>query len=100
MARTRRKPQFKCHKCKKNLGSARASYDHFQDNPSHRNKKQKTDYLKNKADVAAGRDRGGSILPTRRRGAVRRDRVQKFCTSCGNHRLPSHEYCGGCGSKL
>ncbi len=91
----RKKPTYKCYKCKVRLGSAAVSFAHFQDNPNHRNAKQKKDYLANKALNR----KGASPLPMTRRkmGAVR---TMKFCTECGNRPMPSHNYCGGCGGKL
>ena len=104
----RKKPRFRCHKCKKSMGSAATSFAHFQKHPSHRNAKQKKDY---QANLALREKNGGtqpqrrvtaSGLPTVRRttrtGATRR--LVKFCTNCGERRMPSHNYCGGCGDKI
>jgi hypothetical protein len=96
----RKQPRFRCHKCKKNLGSAAISYGHFQKHPSHRNAKQKKDYAANLALREKHKREG--VLPTVRRttriSATRR--TGKFCTNCGERRMPSHNYCGGCGDKV
>jgi hypothetical protein len=103
--KTRRKPKFRCHKCKKDLGSSYASWDHFQQYPTHRNQKQRNDY---RANCALAESKGGSKpqrrasggLPTTRITTRTRAGTMKFCTNCGERRMPSHNYCGGCGDKL
>ncbi len=102
----RKKPTYKCFKCKAKLGSAAVSYAHFQDNPSHRSAKQLKDYRANRAlnlhrnakQLALNR-RGSSQLPVISR-KMQSGRTMKFCTECGNRPMPSHNYCGGCGGKL
>lgn len=101
----RKKPSFRCYKCKKNLKSAFASAEHFKENPSHRNAKQKKDYLANKAlaeDTSSSRyqRRVTTGLPTKRITTRTRSGLRKFCTDCGERRMPSHNYCGGCGDRL
>jgi hypothetical protein len=95
MAKRRKIPTYKCHKCKKKLGSAATSFAHFQDHPSHRNPKQLKDYLANlslkKRQVLSG-------LPMSER-RVRVTRTDKYCTECGSKKMPSHNFCGGCGTK-
>jgi len=94
MAKTRKIPTYKCFKCRAKLGSAALSYAHFQDNPSHRNPKQLKDYLANKVL----KKRISSGLPVVR-SRVRLDKAMKFCTECGNKKMPSHNFCGGCGAR-
>lgn len=101
----RKKPGFWCYKCKKNLGSAAHSFAHFKKSPSHRNAKQKKDHLANKA---LRKRHGGKTprrysmpgLPTLQRTTRNRTGTFKFCTQCGTRKMPSHNYCGGCGEKL
>jgi hypothetical protein len=94
----RKKPRFRCQKCRKNLGSAALSFAHFQKLPSHRTERQLRDYHAN----LALRKRNEGTLPTVRRTTRTSTtrRTGKFCTNCGERRMPSHNYCGGCGDKI
>ena len=102
----RKKPRFRCHKCKNNLGSAATSFEHFKKHPSHRTERQLKDF---KANLAL-RERGGKPkakrrvtqagLPTIKVNLRGRSTTDRYCTECGTRKMPSHNYCGGCGDKL
>ena len=103
----RAKPRFKCHHCKKNLGSAAASAKHFQKNPKHRTERQQRDFETNQSLAARGmkatrrKQKVERSLPTvdlRRRSNVTRG--LRFCTNCGGPRKATHNYCGTCGGRL
>jgi hypothetical protein len=99
----RAKPTYWCHECKRNLGSAAHSFNHFQQFPHHRNEKQLTDYNANL--VISGRKPNGG-LPTipkatrTRKKAPAIELALSFCTACGTHRMSEHHFCGGCGVQL
>jgi len=95
---SRSKPKFRCHHCKKNMGSAMASAAHFQKYPKHRTAVQLRAYKQN---LALRDARNGNRLPTLKRSTgTAFKRAQKFCTRCGQSLKPAFNYCGGCGAKL
>lgn len=98
----RKKPRFRCHKCKKNLGSAAKSFGHFQKNPTHRTERQIRDY---KTNIALRKQKALhpiAKLPTvsASRGSKKAVRPGRYCTHCGEGRKAFHRFCGHCAEKL
>lgn len=121
MAKTRKKNIYRCTKCSKRFGSSPQAAQHFAKHPSHRTDKQRQKHISNMRASQVVRDRMGVtkrrssvyedltrtkhgvpqlFLPTKGMTTQNRQGTMKYCTECGTRKMPSHNYCGGCGGKL
>lgn len=113
----RKEPRYVCEPCHEDFKGTVRLAKHFMENPGHRSMKQQRKFLSNQRDDSIARRRNKTKrrrgpydnqtkavegLPTKRRSTRTSTtrRTGKFCTNCGERRMPSHNYCGGCGDKV